>query len=281
MFRSFYFNEYENFNDLNFVSLSYSDIDHEPSLLHSHSNTEILILSHGEGEIIHDGTPIPMTLNNVYVINPLTLHSEIKKPNKDLRYYVLKIKNFSIQREKTQSIVSIPIDVTLQTLLSTCLNQIITELDAQKIDSLFIVKSFLQIIYNYVLRVFIDNDLLISESNKINLSNNNSIAKTIKNYIEQNYQYILKIEDVAAHFGLTHNNLIKIFRSSYGVTPKNFLIYTKIHASLYVLETTDYTVSQVSSFCGFNFSSYYSKQFMKIMKTTPSKYRKEHSNIKK
>ena len=99
---------------------------------------------------------------------------------------------------------------------------------------------------------------------------------TIIKYINQNYSEIQSIEPVAEHLHISKHYLCRLFKEATGTTLIDYLNTIKVKNACKFLETTDKDMMEISQICGFNSSAYFSNVFHKIMKVSPSEYRKEH-----
>ncbi|MTL76553.1 AraC family transcriptional regulator, partial [Turicibacter sanguinis] len=52
----------------------------------------------------------------------------------------------------------------------------------------------------------------------------------------------------------------------------------RLEKSLFLLKTTNYTITEIALQCGFNSSSYFTETFRKELNCTPSDYRKKHKH---
>lgn len=66
----------------------------------------------------------------------------------------------------------------------------------------------------------------------------------------------------------------KIFKEFLGKTPIEYLTEYRINKSIGLLKTTDMSITEIAVSCGFCGSSYFTETFVKIMKCTPSGFRK-------
>ena len=78
--------------------------------------------------------------------------------------------------------------------------------------------------------------------------------------------------------GIAHVNkyyLVHSFNKEYGISPINYLIERRIRESKYLLENTDYSLSQISHLLGFSSPSYFSQSFRRLTAQSPMEYRKQ------
>lgn len=99
--------------------------------------------------------------------------------------------------------------------------------------------------------------------------------------IEQSIDYMLKHLDkkatlvsLAAQSNLSATQYGYLFKKKTGFSPINYFMRLKIHRACQLLDTTDFTVCDIAKRLGFNDPYYFSRAFCKIMRYSPTAYRK-------
>ena len=100
------------------------------------------------------------------------------------------------------------------------------------------------------------------------------IVKRVLDYIHDNYMNEISLDDLALSVHISKEHLCRVFREVSDYSPIVYLNRYRIIQSAYMLRNNEKSISQISSDCGFNSSSYFNKQFMRFMKCSPSRYRK-------
>lgn len=108
-----------------------------------------------------------------------------------------------------------------------------------------------------------------------------SVAEEVKFYLDMKYSENLKLQDVARNFGIHPNYLTRIFRESFGVTPKHYLMDLKLKKACRLLATTGLPIAVISDSLGFQDPLAFSKLFKKEFQASPSDYRKQHAALPK
>ena len=68
-------------------------------------------------------------------------------------------------------------------------------------------------------------------------------------------------------------NFSRVFHQAYGISPINYVIQLRIQHAYELLHTMDISVSEVAYLCGFQDSSYFTRQFKHASGLTPKEYR--------
>ena len=102
--------------------------------------------------------------------------------------------------------------------------------------------------------------------------------RQIISYIQQNYSAKVTLNDIAIAGNVCRSNCCKIFQKFLNQSPIGYLTEYRLEKSLFLLKTTNYTITEIALQCGFNSSSYFTETFRKELNCTPSDYRKKHKH---
>ncbi len=93
-------------------------------------------------------------------------------------------------------------------------------------------------------------------------------------YISNHFMEPISMEELAkmAHMSVRHFS--RIFRNVYNLSPNHYIIQYRLQHASNLLKNSDLTISDVSSQCGFNDSTYFTRQFKRFTGFTPRHYRK-------
>ena len=98
------------------------------------------------------------------------------------------------------------------------------------------------------------------------------------NYIEKNHSANFSLNDLALHCCLSVSRLSELFRIHLGTSPFKYVNAYRIKKAKILLRYTSLSVSEVASQVGFQSVFYFSRNFTKIIKTSPSKYKASSKN---
>ena len=100
------------------------------------------------------------------------------------------------------------------------------------------------------------------------------------NYMNENYDSINNIEEISNKFFLSKYHLCHLFSKEIGLPPIAYLTNIKIAHACDYLRNTSMSITDISTRCGFNSSSYFFRIFKKITQLSPKEYRKNYSSLK-
>lgn len=93
------------------------------------------------------------------------------------------------------------------------------------------------------------------------------------NIIESEYMSPLKIEKISERLGLERTYFSNLFKISVGVSPKHFLLKTRMEKAAMFLSEYKYTVSLTAVSVGYGDVYAFSKSFKQYFGVSPSKYK--------
>ena len=97
------------------------------------------------------------------------------------------------------------------------------------------------------------------------------------NYFNENYNHDINIDEYASSRGMSVSWFIRNFKKYTGQTPMQFIVSLRINNAQILLETTDYSINEISSIVGYENQLYFSRLFRKQKGCAPTEYRKsEH-----
>lgn len=96
-------------------------------------------------------------------------------------------------------------------------------------------------------------------------------------YIKNNFHNCeLTSEMIAKNSGISHPHLCRLFSSTYGMTPHDYLVQTRIEQAKSLLsEQKNLPISRIAAATGFNSVSYFTKVFKAKTGLTPAGFRRQ------
>jgi len=108
------------------------------------------------------------------------------------------------------------------------------------------------------------------------LEREQSPAEKMKRFIAEHLDRELSRQDLADHFGLSPDYLVKVFKKETGMSVSEYILKERIDNAVGLLTRTDIPVSEISLLAGYSNFSYFSKVFKKATGYNPQEYRKMH-----
>lgn len=242
------------------------------SLFHSHSFSELLYVTHGEGTFCCNDERIPLKPNSLMIINPNIRHTETSSTSNPLTYIVLGIDNLQFEAPKGSPSNNFYVFNMQreQHLLLPLLHSMLDEVKHRNQSYEQICQHFLSSLLLRITRITGAAFILFTHERS------NWECAFVKQYLDANYHKDISLTLLAE---LTHLNkyyLSHIFSEAYGISPINYLLERRIMNSKNLLRGSDYSVTEIAQMTGFSSSNYFSQYFKKQTGMTPSKYKSRH-----
>lgn len=101
---------------------------------------------------------------------------------------------------------------------------------------------------------------------------------SILNYIEQNFNDPIGIDDMAEAFEMSSSNIHALFREFKGLTPHQYLIDYRMRTAKHRLVTTTDPIKSVAQDVGYTNTENFCRAFKKHFGVTAASYRKKYSD---
>lgn len=99
------------------------------------------------------------------------------------------------------------------------------------------------------------------------------ICKVI-DYIHENLSKPIKLSDLTCISNMSSSVFITAFKEINGLTPMEYIKHKRIAYSIQLLKSTDKTVLEIATSCGYNSTSNFNKAFKEVVGKTPKDIRK-------
>lgn len=91
----------------------------------------------------------------------------------------------------------------------------------------------------------------------------------------------LRISELAALAGLHRSHFSAVFTRLTGLPPSRYVTAARLAAARDLLETTDLTLDQIASRCGFDSASHLARRFHQYEAIPPGQYRSQHATTQR
>jgi AraC-like DNA-binding protein len=132
-----------------------------------------------------------------------------------------------------------------------------------------------------ILRHLNDNKtegIVFLDTSITNYSGTSKIFTSMFDYINNNLNISISLEDLAKRVGHDSTYLCRIFKKEFGVTPIKYINDLKLKKAKELLENSSMNVTEVSEALGFYSVHYFSKFFKEKENITPLEFRKNVRN---
>ncbi len=138
----------------------------------------------------------------------------------------------------------------------------------------FIVREHLTTILLTVYKLMQDSILLQTQSVNIDTIR----FEKMLDYIHQNFSESITLSDIAKVSDISERECLRCFKRNISESPIQYLLkYRLLQSAHLLLSSPTENISTISSKCGFDSSSYFSKCFKRLYHCTPKEYTKKNT----
>ncbi len=102
---------------------------------------------------------------------------------------------------------------------------------------------------------------------------NNRRLLRARDAMDRDFALPLDVPSLASIACISEANFIRSFKATFGETPHRYLQRRRIERAMYLLRTTELTVTDVCMQCGFSSLGTFSRTFSDIVGESPSEFR--------
>ncbi len=244
---------------------------------HKHTSCEIMYLHKGNINLICEGKKYELKDGMLYII-PSGLNHTISIIDSTCYKRTLAFLNPWAYSKKYYS------DYIYNILIGNAINEPIIIKDdfecrgyldiiKKEMDSTDILSEdiIISVVTQFLARLFRHTAL----TNSHNIRKSNKLVGDIQSYIQENCGAQISISDIADRYFVSKFYLSHIFKEQTGLSPRQFLTFTRLSKAYNLLHEPDLSVSEVAQKCGFTSTSYMIKKFGEQYNISPNKFRKQ------
>ncbi len=101
----------------------------------------------------------------------------------------------------------------------------------------------------------------------------NAFVKKVREYIDQNYQEDIALQDIAGAFGYSDVYFCKLFKQNFGMNFITYLNEYRMDKAKALLADPMINIKDISSKAGYRDANYFTRVFKRMVGMTPSEYR--------
>lgn len=242
------------------------------SVQHTHNCSELFYVTEGSGQFLIENQIYPVSANDLVIINPNVLHTELSLNASPLQYIVLGVEGLELEDTsyENQSNFQIINFKNRRDIILSYLQNMLREIESQSPGYEIICQDLMEILIVLLGRQT-NFSITLSPINK----KTNHLCGSTKRFIDNNYKENITLELLAEQHHVSKYYLVHAFTEEFGISPINYLISKRIQEAEHLLSTTDFPLSFIGSTIGFSSSSYFAQIFRKQKGISPSVFRKE------
>ena len=257
--------EQMNFKLLYVTSASYDTDWH--STIHSHPFTELFYVIRGKGEFLIEEESFHVHCDDLIIVNPHVEHTEVSNANDPLEYIALGMEGilFNTNEDERYSVHNY-YNYKHESLFY--LKTLVEEVSKKDHNYELVCNSLLELLLINMMRRT-NTNLQIASSKKAKKE-----CMFVEKYINEHFREEITLDALAEMTYTSKYYLVHAFKKYKDISPINFLIQRRIEEAKNLLETINYSISQISEIIGFSSQSYFSQIFKKVTNMSPNQYRK-------
>lgn len=236
------------------------------SIRHTHPFAELFYVKSGSGIFFIEDQSFPIYKDELIIINPNVEHTEVSLASPPLEYITLGIEDFQFSFTHKGTYLALK-DKNITKNLGGYFSSIVKEVENRSPGYETICQDFLEILTLLLLRQ------TNSAFELIPAENTTRECSRIKRYIDSHYQDDITLDSLAKMAHLNKYYFAHAFTKFYGQSPIQYLTSRRLKTSRDLLETSDYTISEIAQLSGFSSPSYFAQCFRKNCGMTALAYR--------
>ncbi len=259
--------------------------------LSQHDHYEMVYVKKGTATFMIDGIDVDMAPHSLAIIKPHKPHKfVVRSENCELMVLYFVFKN---QREGVNSPASL--NDFIEYIEDESVGSFIYLKLGKKNDIINVIKQILrermkmQVWSDFlscllVMELFVLLSRTLKQEWEQSAKNRNlklhELLNIAKEYIDNNYAQELTLSQVAKYIYLSDSYFAHSFKDKFGISPKSYVLKTRIEASKELLENTDMKIAEVAHSVGFSSQQRFNDIFRKYTQMTPLRYRQQKKQEK-
>lgn len=252
---------------------------------HWHEEYEIIYVSRGSSTFLIGEKAFDVEQGQLLFVNSNELHSAYCSNPAGCNYTAL-VFDMSLLNSNTFDLIQkeyinpliyrrlkftelIPEDRSDKEMITTLVLQVINSLREKNEGYELAVKGSLYLALSLIIRSNLLLERAEDDSNQKDYKT--SLTKKILQYISENYDKRIYIDDLADIAGMSKYHFCRFFKKYTGMTPVRYLNYIRIDEASKLLLTGSYSITEIAMLTGFDNLSYFAKTFKQLKGVAPSK----------
>lgn len=253
---------------------------------HDHDYTEFAYILSGKGCYIVNGITYHVEAGDFIICNPGVKHqcvvTNVKEPTVE---FICGCSDFHFKNMPPNSIVLkdggyiLHTNAEVRQEINRQCYEMLAENDANKPGKYFMLKARLMQILLLVVREMYDNPDTETKGCNFEPYNKSYAVKKIINYLNENYEHKISLEQIAHNMYLSPVYISKIFKEETGESPINYLIKIRLEKARDILIHSDSrSIKNIANSVGYDDVYHFSKLFKKYYGVAPLYYKRSVVN---
>ena len=274
--------------------LPFRSLSNEGEILttpHWHKEIEILLIKEGVVNLAVNDKPMQLSAGEILIVNGGDIHYILPSPGSERLVYQFDIALFNdliLLNEDEESLSSLLSNIKkcsreweASTKENICklLTELYIEEGKKEKGYTYAIKgkmySLISLLYREVPREVKENKLNHEINSKEILEKLDCIFK----YVEKNYKYPIKLEEISYEVGFSVYYFTKFFKKNTGKTFITFLNEYRIEKAKWILLNNDITIQELVEEVGFGSVKTFYKVFKQTMNVSPTEFKNTYINL--
>lgn len=255
--------------------------------LHWHDEAELIYVKSGHAKITVWSNTYHVQEGDIIILMPHAIHSIEQMDSYPAEYFNI-VFHFSILENSEETSCynkylkpffthkkCVNCFERKGTKLNICLTPLLLSLIENRRESYtnseYLVKSNLFMIMHYL-----NQACTCTAKDEMLLQTNYGKLKTALYHIQNSYAQNISIKEAAALCGFSESHFMKLFKELTGMSFTAYLVNYRLELAAKQLVETNQKIIDISTNCGFNNHSYFTRAFLKKYNMAPAKYRQEY-----
>ncbi|MBN1673729.1 MAG: helix-turn-helix domain-containing protein [Kiritimatiellae bacterium] len=108
---------------------------------------------------------------------------------------------------------------------------------------------------------------------------NRAQQRRLRRFVSRNVHRGLSAADLAGAVELSLDYFSRVFKQTYGLSPREWLLRERMRLAVGRMATTDHTLQQIAFQLGYHYPYLFSRQFKQVFGMSPRAYRRQHAEL--
>ena len=253
---------------------------------HNHDYTELAYILSGKGKYLVEGIEYDVEAGDLVICNPGVEHTHVVvNPKEPTIEFISGFTDFHFKNMAPNSIelkdggCIIHMSSELKQEVSMHCYAMIAERESNQIGRYFMFKTHLMQMLLLVMREILDVEKPDQKGCNFESYNKSYAVNRIINYLNENYEHKISLEQIAHNIYLSPVYISKIFKEETGESPINYLIKIRLEkAKDILLNSGSGSIKSIANQVGYDDVYHFSKLFKKYYGVSPLYYKKNSMN---